>query len=176
MSAVQLFGKLPAHGDFVSRGLSADARDSLDLWLAGSMSDTRERLGDDVFAQRFDTAPPWRCVVPTDGGIVAGALAPSVDAVGRRYPIYLARADADAGAEAMAEACEALLYDALAGGWDADALVSAAASITADADEDRAGAARWWTLGNDVFDPAAMTGARPTTLFQVLLDRREEDA
>lgn len=176
MSAVQLFGKLPAHGDFVSRGLSADARDTLDQWLAASMSATRERLGDEMFADRFDTAPPWRCVVPTDAGVLAGALAPSVDAVGRRYPIYLARSDAADGAEAMAEACEALLYDALAEAWDADALANAAASIVVETDADGTCDARWWTLGNDVFDPAAIAGERPPALFQVLLDRREEDA
>ena len=50
-----LFGKLPALGDFVSRGLDMSARDRLDGWLSAEMQDGRTRWGDD-FDLRYDAA------------------------------------------------------------------------------------------------------------------------
>ena len=176
VNRVQLFGKLPAHGDFIVRGLVAAERDAIDTWIAASMSAARDRMGDDLFAERFDIAPPWRCVVPIEQGVLAGALAPSVDAVGRRYPIYLACTQVDVGADAYAEACEGLLYEALAESWDADTLNSAAEAIEVESVDVAGGAARWWTLGNDQFDPDTLPGAQPVNLFEVLLRREGEGA
>lgn len=177
MTAVRLFGKLPAHGDFVSRGFNASERDSLDAWLATSLSDARDALGDEAFADRYDSAPPWRCVVPGDAdGATAGALAPSIDAAGRRYPIFLALDVDRARALDAADRCEALLYDALAARWDADTVVAHAAAVQLADSPDYEGSAKWWTLGGEGFAPADLAGGRPTSLMRALLERGEEPA
>ena len=159
--SVQLFGKLPAHGDFVARGLSAEARDALDMWLSEGLAASRDALGPD-FDDLYDRAPPWRFVLPEDG--VAGVLVPSMDRAGRRYPLWLAVE----GADDVAEQVEALLYSGFAQGWNADRLVAEAGGF-APAAAPHAGEARWWTLGGEGFAPAQLSGARPPALFQVML-------
>ena len=109
-----VFGKLPAHGDFVCRGLRAEERDALDAWLSAAMVTARAAWGE-AFADRYDQALPLRC----DGSGVSGALAASQDGVGRRYPL-LALSGAGEG-----ERSEALLYEAIAEAWTADRLADA---------------------------------------------------
>lgn len=108
-----VFGKLPAHGDFVVRGMDAATRGMLDGWLAAAIEAARMRYPDD-FAERFDAAQPWRA----EGDGVAGAIAASQDAVGRRFPLLLLTD----GARHDPAACEELLYAAITEGWDADQL------------------------------------------------------
>jgi type VI secretion system protein ImpM len=151
-----VFGKLPAHGDFVARGLAAGERERLDAWLSASLADARDRLGED-FAERFDTAPPWRCV-----GARAGAIAPSQDGAGRRFPLLLMAGSGQAGAQA----CEALLYDAIGGGWDADRLLAEAERTAADEPADGAG---WETDGGEGFAPATLAGEHPAGLVAAML-------
>lgn len=173
MSAAALFGKLPAHGDFVARGFAAEERDALDDWLAASLAEAREGLGD-RFETMFDMAPPWRFARHDTGGWTAGAVAPSVDGVGRRYPILAQRPVAEDGdISAMAAHCEAAIYDALDQGWDADALQQAITAEPAANDDDWPGIPGWWTLGGVDFDPATLTGAQPPLLVRAMLTMRE---
>lgn len=165
MSRVHLFGKMPAHGDFVGRGLYAAERDSLDGWLTASMYEARKRVGD-AFEDRYDRAPPWRFATPE----AAGVLVPSVDAVGRRYPLYLALVDAPAQ---VAEACEDLVYRAFEGRWDADRLATETEALAV-IQGAPAAEARWWTLGGEGFAPAACAGERPAELFAAVLMSEEE--
>lgn len=100
-------------------------------------------------------------------------MAPSVDAAGRRFPILVAIAGLSGKqARGAAERCEDLLYNALGNGWDADMLAAAARDATIDADTppDRP---EWWTVGGEAFDPATVSGERPTNLFAVLLKKRK---
>lgn len=83
------FGKLPAHGDFVARGLDAAERDRWDSWASASLEQARALLGD-AFAERHGEAQPWRFAFgpgPWGDDWRAGALAPSVDRTGRRFVI-----------------------------------------------------------------------------------------
>lgn len=166
MSGAFLFGKLPAHGDFVARGLSHDRRDALDGWLAAAMERGRERHGA-AFDDRYDAAPPWRFVTASRE---AGALVPSVDRVGRRFPLLLGVAGSG---EAASSACEELIYRAFTEGWDADRLIAAVEQAPLDEDNtpkrDGPTASRWWTLGSDAFDPAELDGAWPEALVAVML-------
>ena len=180
MIEARLFGKLPAHGDFVTRGLGAADRDALDLWLSDSLSQARDLLGDD-FVDHYDVAPPWRFVAPEgpngSGAWVAGAIAPSIDSAGRRFPILIALTGlSDDRAPGAAEACEGLLYEALGGGWTADALFAAARALPAEAGEEIVEEAFWWTLGGDEFDPVSLSGARPYNLFRTMLAKRKDAA
>lgn len=176
-----LLGKLPAHGDFVSRGLDPAERDGWDAWAAAALDALRARAGPD-FDSAHSAAPAWRFVAPCGAAWGAGALAPSVDRVGRRYLLLLgvdglAPEVAGAAGLAVADAAEAMIYGAIAGGTQADALLAAAAERFADlraAAEVAApalaatprGAGAWWTLGSPDCPPAAVTGeAPPADLF-----------
>ena len=169
MTEALLFGKLPAHGDFVSRGMTLDDRDALDRWLAGSLAEARASLGD-VFDDRYEAAPPWRCAWADATGWTAGALAMSVDGVGRRYPVLAARVGlAPAQVEGAAEAIERLLYGALEGGWDADRLHEAVSTAAIADHAAWSGGEGWWTLGSDPFNEACLRGARPAGLMTAVL-------
>lgn len=89
------FGKLPTVGDFVSRRLPQDVIDWWDSWLSLGLAALRERHADDWQAQ-FLAAPVWRFVLAP--GVApgklgqhawAGVLIPSVDSVGRYFPLTL---------------------------------------------------------------------------------------
>lgn len=158
-----LFGKLPAHGDFIARGLLAAERVLFDDWLSASLDDARGALGDQ-FDDRFDQAPPW--LYRGRGG---GALAPSQDATGRRFPALLISREGD---EAMSHACEELLYRAIGESWTADRLVDEAATLdtatpTVSTPDDPA--PRWWTDGGDGFAPATLDGDSPPSLLRAML-------
>lgn len=155
---VVLFGKLPAHGDFIARGLTAGDRTIFDDWLSASLADAREALGD-RFDECFDAAPPWRY-----RGTGAGALAASQDAAGRRFPALLIVEDGD---DAAAQACEDLLYSAIGEGWSADRLAEAAASL--DAGAGARVAPGWSVADSDGTEVAALAGARPPGLIRAML-------
>lgn len=164
MTAI-VFGKMPAHGDFIARGLPSDARAAWDAWLTAEMQRARTELGD-AFEAHFDSAPVWRFA---DGEHV-GAIAPSVDAVGRRFPL-LAACAATGDAVAQAEACEHRVYDALAHGWTADRLHAALSEIGAGGIPAESVAA-WWTTGNESFGESRLEGARPRGLLTTMLTPR----
>lgn len=83
-----LFGKLPAKRDFISVGAP---RAFLDVWepfVGGGVSTSRLQLGNrwqSVFLQ----APIWRFWLGSkvSGGTVLGAFMPSVDGIGRYFPL-----------------------------------------------------------------------------------------
>ena len=146
---LRLFGKLPAHGDFVARGCSAEERASLDAWLTASMDEAQRRFGSS-FAERFDIAQPWVGMGPDAAGVIAasqdaaGVIAASQDAAGRRYPLILL-----GGA---AEGLDDLVYSAIADRWDADRVVAAMTEATTGA----SGSVKRWTSldGQDARDDA----------------------
>ena len=85
------FGKVPSHGDFVSRRLSRDFVGVWDPWLAESVSQSRGQLGD-RWLDCYLTSPVWRFAI--SAGLCgesawAGVIMPSVDKVGRYYPMTL---------------------------------------------------------------------------------------
>ena len=87
-----IFGKLPAHGDFVQRSLPVGFVAPWDQWLQASVEAARAALATN-FDAVWATAPAWRFRLPP--GIcgedaVAGLLLPSRDRVGRHFPITLA--------------------------------------------------------------------------------------
>lgn len=168
-----LFGKLPAHGDFVSRGLDPDTRDALDRWLAGSLAAAKAACGP-AFEELYEQAPPWRFAWASGDEWTAGAMALSVDGVGRRYPILLALDGlAETQVEAAADAAENLIYDALAEGWDADRLHAAGAATVPEETDPWDGGEGWWTLGAERFNESYLPGARPAGLMAAVLTRDE---
>ena len=98
-----LFGKLPLRGDFLSRNLPRPLLRHLETWLDTVMTGAREGLGAD-WAATFDQSPVWHFWI--GGGLwgqpCTGALMPSRDGVGRRFPLVLLLAD---GAPEAAPRC-----------------------------------------------------------------------
>ena len=87
-----VYGKLPAHGDFVDRGLSISFIKQWDQWLQQAFAASRECLGED-WLTTYLTSPIWRFVLSEgviDGQGWAGILVPSVDSVGRYFPLTIA--------------------------------------------------------------------------------------
>lgn len=88
---VGLYGKLPSHGDFLRRRTSDAFVSVWDGWLQDSMAASRAALGDrwlDVYL----TSPAWRFC--GEAGIcgpspVLGLMVPSVDRVGRYFPLTI---------------------------------------------------------------------------------------
>lgn len=99
------FGKLPGRGDFVGRRLAADFVEPWDAWLQGSIAQSRAALGGD-WLDIYLTSPLWRFVLsPGVCGPAAhiGVVMPSVDNVGRYFPLAAA-VPCGAGGAALADA------------------------------------------------------------------------
>jgi type VI secretion system protein ImpM len=89
---VGLYGKLPSHGDFLRRRTSDAFLSAWDGWLQDCMSASRAALGDrwlDVYL----TSPMWRFAAEAGAcgpAPVLGLIVPSVDRVGRYFPLTIA--------------------------------------------------------------------------------------
>ena len=90
-----LFGKLPAKRDFVAFGMPREILGVWEPWLQGGISASRLKLGQG-WQQAFLKAPIWRFWLGAEicGRAIAGAFMPSVDGVGRYFPLAVfAQAD-----------------------------------------------------------------------------------
>ena len=92
--SVGWYGKIPGTGDFIARRLPPAFSQSWDGWEQGVMEGSKERLGAG-WRDAFLSMPPWRFVL--GAGLVtpnawAGLMLPSVDAVGRYFPLTVASA------------------------------------------------------------------------------------
>jgi len=87
------YGKLPTLGDFASRRLDASFIDPWDAWLAQGIANLRAS-SEDTWLDAYLASPVWRFVlmpgVLPSGQAMAGVLMPSVDRVGRYFPLTLA--------------------------------------------------------------------------------------
>jgi type VI secretion system protein ImpM len=89
-------GKLPTVSDFASRRLDARFVDLWDRWVSAGLAKLRADDGDH-WVDAYLAAPTWRFVLtpgflpePFHTASWAGVLMPSVDRVGRYYPLTLA--------------------------------------------------------------------------------------
>lgn len=127
---VGFFGKLPAHGDFVRRGLPAGFCSAWDTWLRRGLAEAGERLGEEALPALWQAAPAWRFALPAHacGPLpVAGVMLPSTDAVGRWFPLTVACLGGGSGPSpgwqaGWFAAVEGLALMARDEGLDADAL------------------------------------------------------
>lgn len=90
-NGIGVFGKLPSRGDFLSRSLPPSFVDPFHAWLSRGLADAREQLGP-RFEPAYMQAPVWRfALAPGACGHerALGILMPSVDAVGRNFPLAL---------------------------------------------------------------------------------------
>jgi len=127
-----IIGKLPAHGDFIARGIEFGLREKLDLWMSQWIEQARAELGED-FETVYCSAAPWIF----EGTRCRAVLIPSADAVGRLFPL-LAIANVDASSQLIYDT----LIETLASGHSGDELVTRLAAlecVDADAGTNQAG-------------------------------------
>lgn len=93
-----LYGKLPSKRDFVAVRAPRAFLDPWEPWLQSAVSSSRDELGKD-WQSAFLTAPIWRFWLGADicGRSLIGAFMPSLDGVGRYFPLTVF-ASADDGA------------------------------------------------------------------------------
>ncbi len=91
-SAAGFYGKLPSHGDFLSRRLPRNFIEPWDQWLQGGLAASQQQLGKN-WLNHFLVSPIWQFAL-TPGlcgdDAWAGVMMPSVDRVGRYFPLTLA--------------------------------------------------------------------------------------
>ena len=88
---VGFYGKLPSHGDFLQRGINDDFVNRWDAWLQEGIARSRSELGE-AWLDVFLTSPLWRFALASSvvgGAAWAGILLPSVDRVGRYFPLTI---------------------------------------------------------------------------------------
>lgn len=88
---IGIYGKLPAHPDFISSEVEASVTSELYEWAQRVIHDSQNDLGDD-WLSAYLVSPLWRFLLPASPqrktGLV-GVMTPSVDAVGRYFPLFL---------------------------------------------------------------------------------------
>lgn len=166
--AVGWYGKIPGTGDFIVRRVPASFSEPWDRWLQGAIDGSKQRLGAQ-WRDSFLSMPAWRFVLGP--GVVgddawAGLMVPSVDAVGRYFPLTVACALPSLSLDVVAtllgagrwfDEIEAVAIDAVARSADAVATDSALAQ--------RRFEARWLAASeaSDATNP--MRGAKPQMLW-----------
>ncbi len=83
-----LFGKLPGKRDFIALGAPTAFLSVYEPWLQGGLTASRLELGAG-WQDAFLNAPIWRFWFGSayGGNTVAGAFMPSVDGIGRYFPL-----------------------------------------------------------------------------------------
>jgi type VI secretion system protein ImpM len=131
-----LFGKLPAKRDFIGANASRRFLDVWEPWLQAGLATSKQTLGQ-AWIEAYNRAPIWRFWLGAGlcGEATIGAFMPSVDGVGRSFPLAIFAGE---GGESLpppeldpnhdwCEAAEAILLSAL----EADATLEAVAARVA---------------------------------------------
>jgi type VI secretion system protein ImpM len=86
-----LFGKLPAKRDFIAVSTPRAFLSLWEPWLEHGLAAARASAPGDDFANAYASAPIWRFWLGPAlcGEAVIGAFMPSVDALGRMFPLTL---------------------------------------------------------------------------------------
>jgi type VI secretion system protein ImpM len=182
-----LYGKFPELGDFVNRRLPRSFLDPWDEWLQNAIATSKQQLGED-WLDLYLNGPIWRFVL--SGGLCGempwtGLLMPSVDRVGRYFPLIIAsRLPLDANLFQVAiegngwfEQAEDVILTALdEGGFDLDEFDRRVESLgdiehlaELGAGSTQAGYGSAWRIPLD--EEARLSTAMPGLLHQLVLQR-----
>jgi type VI secretion system protein ImpM len=117
-----LFGKLPAKRDFVAANAPRRFLEVWEPWLQAGVATSKQVLGGG-WADAYNRAPIWRFWLGAGfcGEATLGVFMPSVDGVGRSFPLSLFVGEGEDSLpppeldsnDAWFEAAEAILLDAL---------------------------------------------------------------
>lgn len=94
---IGFYGKLPSRGDFIVDAIPRACVDAWDRWARESLHAGRAALSA-RWTERWMAAPIWRFRLPA--GIcgrdaLIGAFLPSIDRVGRQFPLFVLAGAAD---------------------------------------------------------------------------------
>ena len=188
-TAAGFCGKIPARADFVQAGLPRSFTDPWHDWMQRMLAASRATLGE-AWLPAWLEAPVWRfalrCGVCGPEAVL-GLWLPSVDRIGRHYPLTMAIAAADADRPRLiAEgggflaAAERAGREALANDLPpAELAERIAAAILAEPDDPGIDLQRqpaapgiWWTDGGPRVpsDAFASPGLPDVTTFAAMLD------
>jgi type VI secretion system protein ImpM len=163
-AAIGFYGKIPARGDFIQAGLPRSFIGPWDAWMQRMIAASRFVLGEKWLPAWLE-APVWRfALLPgvCGPGAVIGLYMPSVDCVGRYFPLTLAAVAPETEASALMQggvgffaAAEHAGRDALANNLPpeeltarlADAIATWAAENAGDPALGPAHGGLWWTEG-----------------------------
>jgi type VI secretion system protein ImpM len=136
--AAGLYGKLPAKRDFVAANAPRRFLEMWEPWLQASVATSRQTLGEN-WLPAYNSAPIWRFWLGAGicGEAVLGAFMPSIDGVGRSFPLTVFVGE---GGDSLAppeiepnhlwcEAAETVLLEALSPETDYEAIAAQAAAI-----------------------------------------------
>jgi type VI secretion system protein ImpM len=162
------YGKIPGTGDFIARRMPASFSEAWDRWLQGAIAGSRERLGA-RWRDSFLSMPIWRFVL-SPGMLTAnawgGIMVPSVDAVGRYFPLAVASALPSASldlvatlfaAESWFDEIETIALSAIAPAADSAAIDAAIAQ--------QPFRTEWLRLPEGRDDTVPIRGAKPQMLW-----------
>ena len=173
------YGKIPGTGDFIARRLAPPFSEGWHRWLQEAIAGSRERLGT-RWRDDFLSMPVWRYVLSP--GVLtanawAGIMAPSVDAVGRYFPLAVASALPSASldlagtlvaAQPWFDEIESVALAAIAPGVDTGAIDAAIAR--------QPFRAQWLRYPEGRDDTVPIRGAKPQMLWLPLGSRGERAA
>lgn len=175
-----IYGKLPAYGDFIIRNLKPAFVNQWDEWLQRYIAVSREQIGEgwlDVYL----TSPIWRFVMSPgviDSNVYAGVMMPSVDRVGRYFPISVINTfssqvnpiDIVAQEQQWFQNMEDLCLSALNGEIDADELVDKIAALNLGVESDYIPTTDIGSIGPMTFEIDACDSAQVKTILPYLLN------
>lgn len=135
-----LFGKLPAKRDFIAAHAPRRFLEIWEPWIQGSVATSRQMLGAQ-WIEVYNRAPIWRFWLGADfcGEATIGVFAPSVDGVGRSFPLTIFAGEGSASLpppeldsnDQWCEAAEEILLDALDPNVAFEAIAARAAALPA---------------------------------------------
>lgn len=134
---------MPGLGDFFRIALPTAFTRPWDSWLQRSLGDARAALGA-RWQDAYMSAPIWRFSLAGGlaGHAVSGVLMPSVDRVGRMFPLTVAGQGAPLTARTFA-ALEDIALATLEGDVTRDALAEALAQVPQDREAAEVAGSRW---------------------------------
>ena len=142
-----LFGKLPAKRDFVAANASRRFLEVWEPWVQAGVATSRQLLGV-TWIEAYNRAPIWRFWLGAAfcGEATIGAFMPSVDGVGRSFPLTVFVGEGEASIlppeleanDQWYERAETLLLDALDPNASFEAIAATAAAMPAPALQPRA--------------------------------------
>jgi len=139
LSAPAFFGKIPGHGDFISRGFTKTELKNIDDWLSEWMKSCKAEW-QVVFEDNYRDSQPWLF----SGECLTAILMPSLDRVGRLFPIF-----AVASAKVRVKALYDVTYSLISEPGTGDQFYDALTSIKDDGSEGSDTKVKGWFLPDE---------------------------